>query len=117
MNIVVNKQLVGLEDLLVGTGEELQLRGGNLVPVTKLNFGNLFAANTINVVTLDAGELVTIDVTDDTITFGIPKGVAGSAGVDGMTPQYEFVYNETTGDLEYTLTGYIPSTDVTSGEW
>ena len=46
----------------------------------------------------------------------IPRGVKGDTGTDGMTPQYEFVYNSDTGNLEYNLTGYIPTTDLPSEE-
>jgi hypothetical protein len=37
------------------------------------------------------------------------QGVAGANGVNGengKTPLYSFSYNDVTGDLEYTLTGY-----------
>ena len=44
-------------------------------------------------------------------------GNNGANGVDGMTPQYEFTYDEATGNLEYELTGYIPSTEIPSSEW
>lgn len=47
----------------------------------------------------------------------IPRGLPGTAGLDGRTPQYAFVYNDTTGDIEYELTGYIDSTSAVDEEW
>lgn len=39
--ININRQLLGLEDILFGTGTVEQTRGGQLVTVTKVNAGNL----------------------------------------------------------------------------
>ena len=39
--INLNRQLLGLEDILFGTGTVEQTRGGQLVTVTKVNAGNL----------------------------------------------------------------------------
>jgi len=41
MNIALNRQLLGVEDLLLGVGEVEQTRGNELVPVTSINAGNL----------------------------------------------------------------------------
>jgi len=78
----------------------------------------LISANSIKTLTATTGESGTEVIYDATANnIQVPKGVAGSNGVDGMTPQYSFIYNVVTGDLEYTLTGYIPSTDISSKEW
>ena len=41
MNIEINRQKLGVEDLVFGEGEELQTRAGIQVPVTKINAANL----------------------------------------------------------------------------
>ena len=48
----------------------------------------------------------------NTNTLTIPRGVPGVNGENGLTPNYEFTYNEATGDLEYAMTGYTTETDV-----
>lgn len=48
------------------------------------------------------------------------QGVRGQAGVngnDGKTPLYEFSYNETTGDLEYSLVSYANISTAPIEEW
>ena len=57
-----------------------------------------------------------------------PQGIQGPAGVDGihgvdgnngLTPLYEFTYNETTGNLEYNLIGYTDENGpiINTEEW
>jgi hypothetical protein len=41
MKVNLNRQLLGLEDLLFGTGEVIQTRGGQEVSVTRINAANL----------------------------------------------------------------------------
>jgi PKD repeat protein len=41
------------------------------------------------------------------IHIEVPQGVPGTGGLNGSTPVLEFTYNETTGDLEYTVVSYI----------
>lgn len=47
----------------------------------------------------------------------IPQGANGVNGNDGQTAEYEFVYNVTTGDLEYNLTGYTAGAAPIVEEW
>ena len=54
------------------------------------------------------------------ITFGIPQGVQGANGangLNGLTPNYIFSYNSTTGNLEYSLSGYTNETNIAIEEW
>lgn len=41
MRVAVNRQLLGMEDLLIGLGTVTQTRSGQLVTVTKINTGDL----------------------------------------------------------------------------
>jgi len=58
------------------------------------------------------------EVTWDGTTLTVPRGDAGatgeqgSAGYNGLTPNYEFTYNSTSGMLGYELANY---TDVNTG--
>lgn len=63
---------------------------------------------TVRVVeTLSPGQSATAELVGSEIQLRIPKGDSG------VTPQYEFVYNPTSGNLECTLTGYI---DINTGD-
>jgi len=66
------------------------------------------------------------DAVWDGTTLTVPKGDTGEKGDagndgnnggNGLTPNYEFTYNPSTGDLEYTLTNYSDINDLTIQEW
>jgi len=79
----------------------------------------------VEMTTLDANQQATIQLVSDSVTeeytmkFAVPKGTVGEPGFNGLTPQYAFNYNEDTGMLESTLTGYLTlaeTEDTTQGE-
>lgn len=71
----------------------------------------------LEVTTLDPGTTATSELDENGVwQVGIPRGAAGTNGVDGLTPVPVFSYNDTTGDIEVSTT-YVASTEVPEGEW
>lgn len=71
----------------------------------------------LEVTTMDPGTEATSELDANGVwQVGIPRGVAGTNGVDGLTPVPVFSYNDTTGDIEVSTT-YVASTEVPEGEW
>ena len=56
--------------------------------------------------TVISGEDAGWDAVNKILTVPTVKGEPGSNGYNGLTPLYEFTYNSTTGNLEYSLVGY-----------
>ena len=112
MKVTLNRQLLGLEDLLLGAGQVTQIRGGEEVTITKISTETLLASGFSWLTeTLPPGSDVEVVLGSDTITFKIPQGAIGANGTNGLTPNYEFTYNEVTGDLEYNLLGYTSNSE------
>jgi len=71
----------------------------------------------VQVTALESGELATSVLDANGVwQVGIPRGNAGTNGVNGLTPVPVFSYNDTTGDIEVNTT-YVASTEVPEGEW
>lgn len=96
--------------------------GDDLTLVGIVNNGN----GTMTLTFSDGTVHTTEDLTGDTGAQGIQgdtgvQGNAGSAGIpgtNGYTPTIVFSYNETTGDLEYTITyDYDSGNPLTDEEW
>ena len=61
----------------------------------------------LHVTSKQVGSNVPASVTlleDGELNFVIPKGINGT---NGLTPQYELVYDDVTGNLEFNFTGYL----------
>jgi hypothetical protein len=73
-----------------------------------------------NATTLNPGDSATATLVGSTIQLGVPKGadgVDGTNGSDGLTPQYSFSYNSSTGDLEVNVDNYVPISETDIQEW
>ena len=104
----VNAHIAEIE--AIGTTEVL----ADIATVAGIDFGPVLAGvDTINnltvtvVETLPSGSVASATLVGSEIQLRIPKGLDGTNGIDGLTPQYEFVYVPSTGNLEYNLIGYI----------
>ena len=51
------------------------------------------------------------------LDFYLSAGATGATGKDGGSPIYDFTYNATTGDLEYSLVGYADAPNEVLEEW
>jgi hypothetical protein len=70
----------------------------------------------VEVTTLPAGSEATSELVDGVWQIGIPRGVDGIDGYNGLTPIPVLTYNELTGNLEYSVT-YAASPDSIIKEW
>ena len=59
-----------------------------------------------DVVTLAPGSEATVTQDGSNVILGIPRGVTGQDGVDGLTPQLDISYDSGSGDLTIEVIGY-----------
>lgn len=71
----------------------------------------------VEVITLPFDSDATSELVNGVWHIGIPRGMAGTDGHNGLTPVPTFTYNEVTGNLEYTIE-YISGTEpIVKEEW
>jgi len=76
--IILTKELIGIEDILIGTGQINQVRGGVLVPITKVNI-NLLSEGAIITTLLNTLLKGTLTVQGAFASLGITDNAAATA--------------------------------------
>ena len=71
----------------------------------------------VEVTTLSAGTDATSELVNGVWRIGIPRGLDGADGYNGLTPVPSFTYNELTGNLEYSVTYVTGSDPIVKEEW
>ena len=94
----IKKGKAGVEDLLLGFDSETQNRGSGPKTINPINADTIPYSPT-------SGSIKDVITSLNSVT-----------PANGLTPEYEIIYDDITGDLLFNLIGYL-SIDVPTEEW
>ena len=111
--LVVSESISDVNDVANNIGSIVSLSGrASIIDNAVDTITNLSASATS--VPAELGASATL--IGSNIEIKVPRGSTGADGENGLTPDIEFSYNPTTGNLEYDVVGYLPISQLEAKE-